>query len=239
MNEEIKAFLRIEKLTTGKVEDYELWQEIPLSDHASLIGRSSKSPNAILPDIKIVGDDYITRGEHAEIFFSFKDGCYMVRDTRSQNDTFLNGQTLEKGKPYPLKDRDVIGLAKIKGEIRVTFRFRLNDKTAPPWSEEEPGRSPPQQGLHINLAAKKVFVNGQQVSLTRTELKLLEVLYENQGNACSIDDIAYEVWGKEGASDELVAQHIRRLREKIENDASKPVYIITVPGKHGCYRLDL
>jgi hypothetical protein len=239
MEEDIKAFLRIEKLTTGKVEDYSLWQEIPLSDQAVLIGRLSKNPEIVVPDIKIVGDDYISRGNHAEIFFNFKDGCYMILDTQSRHDTFLNRQILEKGKPYALKDRDMIGLARIGNELRVIFRFRLNDDTPPPWDEVDPWKGPPKEGLYIIPASKKVFVDGQQVSLTRTEFKLLEVLYENRGNACSIDDIAYEIWGKDGASNELVAQHIRRLREKIEPDPSKPRYVVVVPGKHGCYRLDL
>ena len=239
MAEDVKAYLTIEKLTKGKVEGYNLWDDIPLSTRAVVFGRPGKSPDTISPDIKIIGDDYITRGEHVEIIFNFKDGCFMVRDSHSRNDTFLNGQILEKNKYYPLKSHDLIGLAKISGETRADFRFKLRDDdgTLPSWADERK-KQPPIEGLHINLAAKKVFVNGREISLTKTELKLLEVLYENKGNACNIDDIAWEIWGKEGGSDELVSQHIHRLREKIELEPANPRYIITVPGKHGCYRLD-
>ena len=239
MAEKTKAFLRIEKLATGKVAGYEMWQEIPLSKDNTLIGRSSSKPSSHLPDIKIIGDDYITRIEHVEIFYSHANGSFMIKDKKSKNGTFLNDRILEKDKPYPLKDRDIIGLAKINREIRVKFRFRFNDETPPPWVEDEIGKSPAEKGLHINLASKKVFVNRHEVNLTKTELKLLEVLYENKGNACSIDDIAWQIWGKAGASDELIAQHIRRLRAKIEINPSEPRYIITIPGKHGCYRLDM
>jgi len=239
MAEKAKAFLRIEKLATGKIEGHEMWQEIPLEDAAVIIGRPSRSPDAISPDIKVIGDDYVTRVEHAEIFFSSNEHCFMIRDTKSRNGTFLNEEILEKNKPYSLKDRDIIGLAKINGDMRVQLRFRLNDETPPPWVNDEPQKIPPQKGLHLNLATKKVFVDGHEVSLTKTELKLLGVLFENKGNACSIDDIAWEVWGKAGASDELIAQHIRRLRSRIEAEPSKPRYIITVPGKIGCYRLDI
>jgi pSer/pThr/pTyr-binding forkhead associated (FHA) protein len=239
MTEQVKAFLRIEKLVTGKVLGYEIWQEIPIDKDTILIGRSTSSPSSRLPDIKIIGDDYITRREHVEIFHSNENSSFMIRDNKSMNGSYLNERILEKNKAYPLKDRDIIGLAKINGEIRVKFRFRLNDETPPPWADDDIRQSTAEKGLHINLASKKVFVNGHEVSLTKTELKLLEVLYENKGNACSIDDIAWQIWGETGASDELIAQHIRRLRAKIEADPSKPRYIITVPGKHGCYRLDM
>ena len=232
------AVLRIEKLSKGKVKGYDEWDEIPLSTDAVLIGRPSKKPDAIPPDIMIVGDDYISRGQ-AEIFYSFSEGCFMIRDSGSLNGTFLNGELLEKDKPYPLKDHDLIGLAKIMGKIRVHFRFRASETTLPPWVEGELGKPLTKEGLSINLAARRIFVNGNEIPLTRKEFKVLEVLHNNRGNACSIDDISWEVWGKEGASDELIAKYISRLREKIELEPSKPRYIVTVPGRQGCYRLDL
>jgi hypothetical protein len=238
MNRETKAFLIVEKLTKGKIEGCELWAEIPLSTGTVVLGRPGKSQDVVIPDIKIIGDDYITRGQHVEIFFSSDKDCYMIRDNHSRNDTFLNGQILEKGSAYPLKSRDLIGLAKIGGETRVDFRFKLydEDRTLPAWADEQ-GNRPSKKGLYINPATKLVSVDGREITLTKTELKLLELLYENKGKACNIDDIAWEIWGKQGAANELVSQHIHRLREKIEPDPASPRYIVTVPGKHGCYRL--
>ncbi len=239
MVERIKAFLRIEKVASGKVIGYEMWQEIPLDTNTIPIGRATSSTRAPSSGINIIGDDYVTRKEHAVITYNNEKGSFMVTDRKSKNGTFLNEHILEKDKDYTLKDRDIIGLAKIDGEIRVKLRFRLNDETPPPWADDESRSRSSQKGLYINLASKKVFVNGHEVNLTRTELNLLQVLYDNKGDACSVDDIAWQVWGKSGASDELVAQHIRRLRVKIEEDPSNPRYIITIPGKHGCYRLDM
>jgi len=238
MSEKTGSFLRVEKLVKGKVEGYEQWDEIPLSTDAMLIGRPSKKPDAIPPDIKILGDDYISRN-HAEIYYSFSDGCFMLRDNGSLNGTFLNGEMIEKNKAYPIKDHDLIGFSKISGEMRVILRFRTSYSTLPPWVEEKPSRPPEKQGFSINIAARRVFVDGKEVPLTKKEFKVIEVLYNNRGNACSIDDISWEVWGNEGAGDELIAKYISRLREKIELEPSKPCYIVTVPGRHGCYRLDL
>jgi len=238
MNEKTIAFLRVEKLVKGKIEGYEQWDEIPLGTDAVLIGRPSKKPDAIPPDIMILGDDYISRNQ-AEIYYSFSDGYFMLRDNGSLNGTFLNSEMLEKNKPYPLKDHDLIGFCKISGEVRLVLRFRTSDSTLPPWVEEMHDGPPEKQGFFINIAARRVFISGKEVPLTRKEFKVIEVLYNNKGNACSIDDISWEVWGKEGASDELIAKYISRLREKIEPEPPKPRYIVTVPGRHGCYRLDL
>jgi hypothetical protein len=239
MNEKVKAYLAIEKLTKGKIAGYDLWDEIPLSTKAIVLGRPGINLEAISPDIKIIGDDYITRGQHVEIFFNFNENCYMIRDDHSRNDTFLNGQILEKSKPYRLKSRDLIGLAKIGGETRIDFRFKLYDEdgTLAAWADEQ-GKRPSKKGLHINPDTKMVSVDGREITLTKTELKLLELLYENKGKACNIDDIAWEIWGKEAAASELVSQHIHRLREKIEPDPTKPRYIVLVPGRHSCYRLE-
>lgn len=237
MDGETKAFLRIEKLTKGKVEGYNEWDEILLSTDAMLIGRPSKKPDAIQPDIEIIGDDYISRGENqTEIHYSLSDGCYMIRDNGSTNGTFINGELLEKDKFYHLKDNDLIGLAQVEGKIRVVFRFRESEKTLGPWDVERWGKLPQETGLAINLKARRVFVNGKEVSLTKKEFQVMEVLYDNRGKVCTKEDIAFWVWGREGASDELIAKHISRLRKQIEPDSSKPRYIVTV---HDSYRLDL
>ena len=81
------------------------------------------------------------------------------------------------------------------------------------------------------------FQPGKEVSLTRIEWKIFQLLYANRGKVCSMDEIAWEVWGEEGAPPELIAQHIKRLRDKVELDRSKPRYILT--HSTGGYLLDL
>ena len=238
MNEELKAFLRIEKLSKGKIESYEEWDEIPLNTDMVMIGRYTTKVDAIVPDIKILGDDYISRNQ-CEIYFSFTEGSFMICDVESLNGTYINGELLEKNRHYTLKDHDLIGLAKISGDMRVVFRFRASEATLPPWVEAEPQKHLSKEGFMINMPSRRAFVDGKEIPLTGKEFKVLEVLYNNRGNACSKDDIAWEVWGEEGASDELVAKYISRLRGKIEPNPLEPRFIITVPRGHRCYRLDM
>jgi hypothetical protein len=237
MTEQAKAFLKIEKLVKGKVERCEQWQEVPLGTDALLIARPSSEPDAIDPDIKIVGDDYISR-KPIEIHYSFSDKCYMLCDHGTSNGTFLNGELIESdGRLYRLKDYDLIGLAKVRGEMRVLLRFRTSHKTQPGWVDEEPYRPLVSKGLSVNLGARRVFVDGKEVPLTRTEWKVFQVLFINRGKSSTMDDIIWEVWGSEGALPELVAKYIQRLRDKIEPDRSRPRYIKTNPA--GGYILEI
>ena len=224
MNE---AFLRIEKLTKGKLEGFEQWQEIPLGTDAVLIARPSREPDAVVPDIKIIGDDYVSRTP-VQIHYSFTDKCYMLSDSGTMNGTFLNSEQIENdGHPYPLKDYDLIGLAKVQGEMRVLVRFRLSQKTQPGWLGDEASKPSSTKGLAVSPAARRVFVDGKEVPLTRTEWKLLQCLYTNRGKVCTMDEVTWDVWGPDGAFPELVSKYIQRLRDKIEPDRSKPRYIIT------------
>jgi DNA-binding response OmpR family regulator len=69
------------------------------------------------------------------------------------------------------------------------------------------------------------------IRLTPTESKLLHLLAVNASNVCTASQIVTHIWGFGNDGDTcLIKAHIRHLRQKIEPDASKPTYILTVPG---------
>lgn len=85
--------------------------------------------------------------------------------------------------------------------------------------------------LTISANNPTILVKGQQVELTRTELKLLLELIKYQNNPVSRESLLETVWGYDYFGDaRLVDVHIRRLRAKIEPDPSVPRYIKTVRG---------
>ncbi len=204
-----------------------MWQEIPLRADTRIIARPSVGPSATKLHIRIVGGDYISRTP-IEISYSHVDGCYMIRDYGTTNGTFRNGELIENdGRSYRLKDYDLIGLAKVRGQMRVVFRFGLSYQTQLAWVSEDPWKPSAVKGLSVNTAAKKVFMDAKEIILNRTKLKVFEVLYAQRSKVCTIDDIAWDMWGMEGASSELVAKYIQRLRDRIESDRAKPRYIVT------------
>ena len=87
------------------------------------------------------------------------------------------------------------------------------------------------EGCTIDFSRAEVNKNGMIVALTAKEHTLLETLSHNEGRIVSIDALCEALWGDNpfGYENSLNA-HIRRIREKIETDPSKPVSLITIKG---------
>ncbi|MEG0050753.1 MAG: response regulator transcription factor [Terrisporobacter sp.] len=88
------------------------------------------------------------------------------------------------------------------------------------------------KNLKIDFESRKVFINGEEVSLTVTEYKLLELLSKNKGRAITKEIILDKLWDSKGnyVDENAISVNIRRLRKKIEEDPKNPQYIITLFG---------
>jgi len=87
------------------------------------------------------------------------------------------------------------------------------------------------RGLYLNKKTKEVIVNDVPVRLTATEFKILRLLMENPDVIFSIEEIYQKVWKEPFLNSEnTVAVHIRRIREKIEVNPKKPIYLKVVWG---------
>lgn len=87
------------------------------------------------------------------------------------------------------------------------------------------------RGLMLNRTTKEVTVEGEDVRLTPTEFKILELLMLHKGRVFSIEDIYEKVWNDAPFNaDNAVAVHIRRIREKIEINPKDPKYVKVVWG---------
>ncbi|KAJ51803.1 DNA-binding response OmpR family regulator [Clostridium tetanomorphum] len=85
--------------------------------------------------------------------------------------------------------------------------------------------------LIINTATHEVSIGDKEVKLTPREFDILELLARNKGIVFSIEKIYERVWKEEFfKSDNTVMVHIRKLREKVEDNPRKPKYIKTVWG---------
>lgn len=82
----------------------------------------------------------------------------------------------------------------------------------------------------FNVEAAELTVNGQKEILTGRLFHLLTFLCENVGQVLSKEQIYERVWGDCLFDDNTVMVHIRKLREKIEENPSKPTQIITIRG---------
>ncbi|PKR85698.1 response regulator transcription factor [Heyndrickxia camelliae] len=83
----------------------------------------------------------------------------------------------------------------------------------------------------INVATHEVMIGDQEVKLTPREFSILELLARNRGIVFSVDQIYETVWKEPSyQSDNTVMVHIRKIREKVEENPRKPRYIKTVWG---------
>ena len=86
-------------------------------------------------------------------------------------------------------------------------------------------------GLALDMDAKEVTLDGESVRLTPIEYKITELLMTNAGRVFSIGDIYQRVWNEAAYNAEnIVAVHIRKIREKIETDPKNPRYVKVVWG---------
>ena len=87
------------------------------------------------------------------------------------------------------------------------------------------------EGLCIDKYKRNVVREGNEVELTYTEFEILLLLAQNAGVVFSKEQIYDTVWKEPYFGDyNIVMSHIRNIREKIEDNPSKPIYIQTVWG---------
>jgi two-component system KDP operon response regulator KdpE len=85
--------------------------------------------------------------------------------------------------------------------------------------------------LNVDLAARRVSVEGKPVQLTATEYKLLAYLLANAGHVLTYEQILEHVWGG-GCQDSVDYVHVYvwHLRQKLEQDPRQPCYLLTERG---------
>jgi DNA-binding response OmpR family regulator len=86
--------------------------------------------------------------------------------------------------------------------------------------------------VKINLIEYKAYIKGEPAQLTPSEYKLLGILMNNSHQVLSRTIILEKLWDIDGefVDDNSLSVYIRRLREKIEEDSSNPIYIKTIRG---------
>ena len=88
------------------------------------------------------------------------------------------------------------------------------------------------RGIKIDKTARRVWINNEEKQFTTKEFDLLTFLAENPNHVYTKEELFREIWEMESVGDiATVTVHIKKIREKIEEDAAKPQYIETIWGK--------
>jgi DNA-binding response OmpR family regulator len=115
-------------------------------------------------------------------------------------------------------------ILELKARIKAVFR-----RSVVPVDPKSVGRNTIKlRNLELDAASRRVYIKGQEVYLTMKEFDLLELFLKNLEKVYSRNDLLREVWGDSfPGGDRTVDVHIRRLREKIEENPSDPKYLFT------------
>ena len=113
-------------------------------------------------------------------------------------------------------------------------RVRTNMRRAAsmaPAAAEKPGDQIKVKGLVIDRTRRAVYKNGKELELTQREYELIKFLAENPGRVMSREELMGSVWQYDYFGDlRAVDVAVRRLREKLEDNPSEPVYVMTKRG---------
>jgi two-component system KDP operon response regulator KdpE len=114
------------------------------------------------------------------------------------------------------------------GSGELLARLRTTLRRAQPQSAQAVFRA---GHLEVDMAARIVRKNGQEVKLTPTEYALLRLLVVHAGKVLTHRQLLTEVWGPNAVEQtHYLRVHMAHLREKLEADATKHAFIITEPG---------
>jgi len=160
--------------------------------------------------------------------------CSRIRDLSDVPIIMLTGQQkneddVVRGLDYGADDY----LLKPVGSKELLARVRaiLRRAELPPALDVEKGVTYTDDYLAVDIAERKVMVNGKRVKLTPIEFRLLVFLVENAGRILTHQQLLEKVWGWEYTDDlDYVRIYISHLRRKIEPESAKPRYIMTEPG---------
>lgn len=158
----------------------------------------------------------------------------LLEDLGSKNGTFCNGQRLDE--PVILSDGDLVQVSLIQH-----FVFLSSDATVPLGYDPILEKGELKGRLYLDTRSRRVWVNNKEVlpPLSVPQYRLLQALYEQQGEVVQRQGLINYIWGEEesiGVSEQAFDALVRRLRDRLALIDPSHVYIVTVRG-HGL-RLD-
>lgn len=183
--------------------------------HAALAAAAAVRPDVILLDLGLPDMDGV---EVIQRIREWSQAPIIVLSVREREDDKV--KALDAGaddyltKPF--------GVAELLARIRVTLRRSMQQTPEPVVMVDE---------LEIDMPRRRVTIRGEEVQLTPTEYDLLRLLAVHAGKVLTHNQILRQIWGP----GHLEQPHVLRvtvsnLRRKIEQDVSRPRYIVTELG---------
>jgi DNA-binding response OmpR family regulator len=206
-------------------------------DYLELSGFEVKITNSGTEGLQILAEETFDL-VILDIMLPGVDGFQVLKTIREKEDipvllVSARAEELYKIKGLGLGADDYITKPFSPGELVARVGAHLNkyERMKERFGKENKPSTIRVRGLEIDKDARRVFVNGKEVALAQKEFDLLLFLLQNANRVFSKEELFERIWGVDALGDaSTVTVHIARIREKIEDNPSKPQYIGTVWG---------
>ena len=199
--------------TNLKARDYEVLLAESGEDALSIA--AEKHPDVVVLDIGLPGID----------------GIEVVRGLRGWTNVPIIMLSVREGEVDKVAALDAgaddyvtkpFGMNELLARLRAAVRRNAPDSEVPVITTDD---------FTIDLVAKRVTRDGDEVHLTPTEWGIVELLVRNQGKLVSQRQVLHEVWGpKYQTETNYLRVYLAAVRRKLEPEPSQPKYFITEPG---------
>lgn len=113
-------------------------------------------------------------------------------------------------------------------EVKARIKAIMRRTSSPDKADAKDDNRLTSGDIEMHLDSRRLFILGKEIKLTNKEFDVLYLLVTNPGKIYSREDLMEKIWGSELQGDaRKVDVHIRRLREKVEENPSEPRYIHT------------
>jgi len=200
------------------------------SGRQALIMATSEPPDVIVLDLGLPDLDGLELIEKIREWSHVPIVVLSARDRERQKVEALDrGADDYLTKPFGVEEL----LARVRVALRHGARLHAAGSGAPESSRFQAG------DLLVDLAARQVFVRGEEVHLTPTEYRLLTTLIQHAGKVLTHRFLLKEVWGP-GYGEEFhyLRVHMANLRRKVEEEPARPKLLVTEQGVGYRLRVD-
>ena len=116
--------------------------------------------------------------------------------------------------------------------VELLMRLRAILRRSPAYSVPQPqGNKLVIGDVLLDLDGQCALKDGQRITLTYTEFKILELLASHRGKIYSLDNIYQSIWDDNAVGDSAIMVHIKNIRKKLGDNSKNPAYIKTAWGK--------
>ena len=119
------------------------------------------------------------------------------------------------------------GTSELLARIRTALRHRAHQESG----EDLPKKSYTVGGLTIDFERRQIILNGEQIHVTQTEYKIIELIARRPGRVLTYDYIIRRIWGDYAADNNRILRvNMAHIRRKLEENPAEPKYIMTEIG---------